>query len=150
MSLQAMRATSHRHWQWLLAPPAGPRQVFARFVERWSWHAHGISAGTLSQIGGFICAASPVSQHDKSISHPPLFFLPPPSGRVLLCGPFAHYLRFCSSEALGKVRLFASFILIVRSFSIGDRKTSPGQHPPASTQPLILSRLWSLLAISSL
>lgn len=52
-------------------------------------------------------------------------FSRPPSGRVLLCGPFAPYLRFCSTEALGKVRLFASFILIVRSFSIGDRKTSP-------------------------
>jgi hypothetical protein len=58
-------------------------------------------------------------------------FSPPPSGRVILCGPFAHYLRFCSSEALGKVRLFASFILIVRSFSIGHRKTSPR---PASTR----------------
>jgi hypothetical protein len=44
-SLQAMRATSHRDWRRLVASSAGPRQVFARFVGGWSWHAHGISSG---------------------------------------------------------------------------------------------------------
>lgn len=50
-----------------------------------------------------------------------------------------------SSEAPGRVGLFASFILIVRSFSIGDRKTS---HRPASAREHAASNSVPFVAIA--
>lgn len=79
-----------------------------------------------------------------------------------LLSPLRHQVAFSSavlsliiyaSAALGPLAKSASlprsFLLFALSAS-ATAKQALGQHPPASTQPLILSRLWSLLAISSL
>lgn len=99
------------------------------------------SAGTPSRFGGFICACLLLSRNTvRAFSTYLSSFSPPPSGRVLLCDPFAPYLRFSSFEALGESGFFARSFLLFALSAPATAKQALGQHLPASQQSLIVSR----------
>ncbi|KAF2624789.1 hypothetical protein BU25DRAFT_134435 [Macroventuria anomochaeta] len=104
-----------------------------------------------SSLGASFALPSPVSQHGESIFHPPLFLLPSDIRSRSLLRSF-HSL----STLLPALRPLVKSASLPRSFllfalsALATAKQALGQHLHASTQPLILSRLWPLLEISSL
>jgi hypothetical protein len=130
-SLQAMRATSHRDWRRLVASSAGPRQVFARFVGGWSWHAHGISSGhAFPDWGLHLRCFSCLATRQEHFS--PTSLLSPLRHQVAFSSAVLSLIIYASaaSRPLAKsASLPRSFLLFALSAS-ATAKQALGQHPP--------------------